>query len=566
MMKKKILIILLVIITGFAFVKTNDNFSDHYFQISKNLDIYFTLMQELDLYYVDEINPEELVKTSIDKMLETLDPYTVFIPESKMEDYKFMTTGQYGGVGALIKKKGDYIMITDPYYGWPAQQAGLISGDIIIKIDGKSIKGKSVSDVSELLKGEPGTEVTLTIKRIGVEKPLEFKIKRKKIKIPSVPYAGILKDSIGYIKLTSFTLGSGDEVKTALTKLKNEHPGLKGVILDLRGNPGGLLIEAINVANIFIDKNKEIVSTKGKVKQWNRTYKTSNSAIDDSIPLVLLVDGGSASASEIVSGSIQDYDRGVLVGQRTFGKGLVQTTRDLSYNTKLKLTTAKYYIPSGRCIQAIDYSHKDKNGKATLVPDSLRKEFNTKNGRKVYDGKGIVPDLVIDLPDFPNYVGALINKDAIFNYASLFYTRKKHIQPPESFSISDSILKDFKHYLDTINFTYECETEKQLDKIEKIAKNEKYYDALKDDIKQIKSKLQEDRKNDFNKHKSIISQILEQEIIGRYYYQKGKIKTFLKYDPETEEAIKILTDTSLYHKFLNPTYTPGTDTLKISHF
>ena len=565
-MKKKILIILLVIVSGFAFVGTRDDFSDHYFQISKNLDIYFTLMQELDLYYVDDINPENLVKTSIDKMLETLDPYTVFIPESKMEDYKFMTTGQYGGVGALIKKKGDYIMITDPYYGWPAQQAGIIAGDIILKVDGKSIKGKSVSDVSELLKGEPGTELTLTIKRIGVKKPLEFKLTRKKIKIPSVPYYGMLKDSIGYIKLTSFTLGSGDEVKTALTKLKARHPGLKGVILDLRGNPGGLLIEAINVANIFIDKGKEIVSTKGKVKQWNRTYRTPAASVDDSIPVALLVDGGSASASEIVSGSIQDYDRGVLIGQRTFGKGLVQTTRDLSYNTKLKLTTAKYYIPSGRCIQAIDYSHKDKNGKAVTIPDSLIKEYKTIHGRKVYDGKGIVPDLVIDLPDFPNYVIALINKDAIFNYASLFYTRKKHILPPENFSITDSILNDFKHYLDTINFTYECETEKQLEKIEKTAKEEKYYDALKDNIAQIKKQLQEDRKNDFNKHKTIISQILEQEIVGRYYYQKGKLQTFLKYDPETEEAIKVLTDTSLYHKFLDPSYKPGTDTLKITHY
>lgn len=565
-MKKKILIILLVIVSGFAFIKSHDDFSDHYFQISKNLDIYFTLMQELDLYYVDDINPEKLVKTSIDKMLETLDPYTVFIPESKMEDYKFMTTGQYGGVGALIKKKGDYIMITDPYYGWPAQQAGIIAGDIILKVNGKSIKGKSVSDVSELLKGEPETELTLTIKRIGVKKPLEFKLTRKKIKIPSVPYYGMLKDSVGYIKLTSFTLGSGDEVKTALTKLKAKHPGLKGIILDLRGNPGGLLIEAINVANVFIDKGKEIVSTKGKVKQWNRTYKTPSTAVDDSIPVALLVDGGSASASEIVSGSIQDYDRGVLIGQRTFGKGLVQTTRDLSYNTKLKLTTAKYYIPSGRCIQAIDYSHKDKNGKAITIPDSLIKEYKTIHGRKVYDGKGIVPDLVIDLPEFPNYVAALINKDAIFNYASLFYTRKKHILPPEKFSITDSILNDFKHYLDTINFTYECQTEKQLEKVEKTAKKEKYYEALKDNIALIKKQLQEDRKNDFNKHKTIISQILEQEISGRYFYQKGKLKTFLKYDPETKEAIKVLTDTSLYHKFLNSSYKPGTDTLKITHF
>jgi len=376
----------------------------------------------------------------------------------------------------------------------------------------------------------------------------------------------MVRDSVGYIKLTSFTLGCSDEVKSALKKLKENHPELKGVILDLRGNPGGLLIEAINVANIFIDKDKEIVSTKGKVKQWNRTYKTPVEAMDDSIPLVILVDDGSASASEIVSGSIQDYDRGVLIGQRTFGKGLVQTTRDLSYNTKLKLTTAKYYIPSGRCIQALDYSHKDKKGKATAIPDSLIKEFKTMKGRPVYDGKGIVPDLVIDLPDFPNYVASLIRQDAIFNYASLFYTKKKKIAEPDKFTVTDSILEDFKHYLDTTDFSYECNTEKEIEKLEKTAKNEKHYNALKDELSKMREKLKQDRKNDFDKHKLIISKILEQEILGRYFYQKGKLISFLKYDPETKEATKVISDTSLYNKFLAPNYKPGTDTLKVMHY
>ncbi len=563
---KKYIAIFLIILGTLAFVGTKDTISDHYFQISKNLDIYFTLLQELDLYYVDEINPEQLVKTSIDKMLETLDPYTVFYPESKLEDYKFMTTGQYGGIGALISKKGEHITISDPYEGWPAQKSGLISGDIILEIDGKSVKGKSVSDVSDLLKGEPGTTVTLKIKRYGKKEPLTFKIKREKIKIAAVPYYGMLNNGVGYIKLRSFTLGCGDEVRTALKKLKAENPQIKGIIFDLRGNPGGLLTEAINVANVFIPVNKKIVATKGKVKQWNRVYKTPSNSLDDSIHLVLLVDDGSASASEIVSGSIQDYDRGILMGQRTFGKGLVQTTRDLSYNTKLKLTTAKYYIPSGRCIQALDYSHKDKEGHATSIPDSLIKEFKTQKGRKVFDGKGILPDIVIELPEFPNYVIELIKQDAFFNYATLFYTRVKHIPEPPEFEITDSIMNDFKNYLDTIHFTYECSTEKELNKLEKTAKNEKYYHALQKDIEEIHKKLREDRKKDFEKHRKLIKQILEQEIAGRYYYQKGKLKAFLKYDPETEEAIKILSDSTLYNKYLTTSYTPGNDTLKVKKY
>ena len=563
---KKYIVIFLIIISSLAFVKTKDKISDHFFEISKNLDIYFTLLQELDLYYVDEINPEKLVKTSIDKMLSTLDPYTIFYPESKLEDYKFMTTGQYGGIGALIKKKGDYIVITDPYEGWPAQKSGIISGDMIIEINGKSIKGKSVSDISDLLKGEPGTIVTLKIKRYGKKSPITFKIKREKIKIKAVSYYGLLKNNIGYIKLRSFTMNCSEEIKNALKELKNKNPSLKGIVLDLRSNPGGLLSEAINIANIFLPINKEIVSTKGKVKQWNRTYKTRFEALDDSIPLVILVDESSASASEIVAGSIQDYDRGVIIGQRTFGKGLVQTTRDLSYNTKLKLTTAKYYIPSGRCIQAIDYYHKNKEGKAQAIPDSLIKEFRTKKGRKVFDGKGILPDIIFEMPDFPNYVISLINKDVFFNYATLFYTRVKNIPEPSKFTVTDSILNDFKNYLDTINFNYECKTEKELQNLEKIAKKEKYYDALKQNIDQMHKKLKEDRKKDFDKNKNIIKQILEQEIVGRYYYQKGKIQSFLKYDYETKEAIKILSDTSLYNKYLKTTYTPGNDTLKIEKY
>jgi len=390
---------IVLVLSGFVLV----SFDNDDFEIVKNLDIYYTLFRELNLIYVDETDAGKLVKTSIDQMLKSLDPYTVYIPESKLEDYKFMTTGQYGGIGALIRNSGDFTLIAEPYEDSPAMKAGLKAGDIIIEVDKKSIKGKDSDEISEVLKGQPNTPVDLLIERPGEENKFTKTLIREEIKIKSVPYFDMLNEEIGYISLSQFTMNCSNDVKEALIDLK-ENRNAKSIILDLRSNPGGLLMEAVKIANLFVEKDQEIVSTKGKVKQWNKTYKSTMPAYDSEIPIIVLVNSGSASASEIVSGAIQDLDRGVIVGQRTFGKGLVQATRDLSYNSKLKVTTAKYYIPSGRCIQALDYSNRNDDGSVGKIADSIITQFSTKNGRKVYDGGGIMPDIITEPKTISNII------------------------------------------------------------------------------------------------------------------------------------------------------------------
>ncbi|MEC8273698.1 MAG: S41 family peptidase, partial [Bacteroidota bacterium] len=408
-------------------------FVDNFFEISKNLDIFSSLYKELNIYYVDETDAGELMKTGIDAMLESLDPYTTYIPESDKEDFEFMTTGQYGGIGAIITKNGDWVYVSEPYEGFPADKAGLIAGDKFVEIAGESAKNKSTEDVSKVLKGEPNTAVKVLIEREGLAKPFEVEIIREEIKLNSVPYYGLISDSIGYIKTRSFTRNISREVIDAYKdmNIKND---LKGLVLDLRGNPGGLLNEAISMANIFIDRGKEIVFTKGKIKDWDKSYKARNEAIDTEIPLVVLINRSSASASEIVSGAIQDFDRGVVIGQRSFGKGLVQQTRKLSYNAQLKLTTAKYYIPSGRCIQALDYSNRDEDGSVGKVPDSLRTEFKTLvNERSVFDGGGITPDIIIEQDKFSNILRSLVSKRHIFNFANQYRRNNESIDDAKSF-------------------------------------------------------------------------------------------------------------------------------------
>jgi len=552
--KRWTLFLLIALFGFFAFQPSGDDNTD--FEIAKNLDIYYTLFRELDLFYVDPIDPGKLVKTSIDKMLSTLDPYTVYIPESKMEDYQFMTTGQYGGIGALIQKKGDYLMISEPYEGFPAQKNGLKAGDIMLEINGKSIKNYSITQVSELLKGEPKSEVEIKVKReYPAEKIFTVKFARQKVKINSVPYYGMLDSATAYIKLNQFTAGAGEEVKQALLKLKDEFQP-KQLVFDLRGNPGGLLIEAINVVNIFVPKGKEIVSTKGKVASWNRDYKTPSTPVDTNIRIVVLVDRGSASASEIVSGAIQDLDRGVILGQRSYGKGLVQTTRDLSYNSKLKVTTAKYYIPSGRCIQALDYSHRNPDGSVGKIPDSLISEFKTSIGRKVYDGGGILPDVHYDVPKYTTFVQSLVLENAVFNFSTYFASQIDSIAPPDKFNLPDSTLKSFSKFLEKMNFTYQSETEQAVNKLEKISKKEKYFDSIEDDIKKLQNELKEDRQKDLDKNKTDIRNFLEEEICSRFYYQKGRIQSFLSHDGEIKKAISILNDTAYYHHILSPGYVP----------
>ena len=546
-LKIKVLIatVLLATIVGFV------TFDEENFQIAKNLDIYHTLFRELNLYYVDEIDPGDLIKTSIDEMLSSLDPYTVYIPESNIEDFKFMTTGQYGGIGALIRNSDDYVMITEPYEGFPAQKAGLKAGDKIVKIDGKDVKGKKSADISELLKGEPNTEIKLSILRPGQDKIIKKSVIREKIKINSVPYSGMINDSIGYLRLSSFTENCGQEVKDAFLKLKREHH-MKALVFDLRGNPGGLLHEAVNVANIFVPKGQDIVSTKGKVKQWNRTYKAMKDPIDTEIPIAVLVNSGSASASEIVSGVMQDLDRGVIVGTRTFGKGLVQTTRDLSYNSKLKITTAKYYIPSGRCIQALDYTHRNEDGSVGRIPDSLISEFKTKAGRKVYDGGGVKPDIEVEMPTLGRITVSLYAKQLIFDFATQFALKHDSIAGPEEFRVSDAIYQDFVDFLADKDYNYTLESEEAINKLEKTVKKEKYDQLVADELTVLRKKLAHDKSKDLKMFKDEISDLLREEIVSRYYYQTGRAKASIINDPVVEKAVSVLQNTKQYNQLLNP--------------
>ncbi|MDH5399133.1 MAG: S41 family peptidase, partial [Cyclobacteriaceae bacterium] len=447
-----------------AFASPNEK----YFEIAKNLDIFATLFKEVNAYYVDEIDPADLVKTGIDAMLHSLDPYTSYIPEEEIESFRTMTTGQYAGIGAMISNIKGRVFITMPYEGFAAHRAGLKVGDEIIKIDEVDIEGTSVSTVSKLLKGQIRTDVSLIIKRTGVKEPLTFHLKREKIEISNVPYFGMVNDLTGYIKLEDFTVGAGREVKDALLDLKMK--GVKNIILDLRGNPGGLLSEAVNVSNVFIPKGSEVVSTKGKIKEWNKTYKALNNPGDIEIPLIVLTDEGSASAAEIVSGVIQDYDRGLLVGRKTFGKGLVQTTRPLTYNSQLKVTTAKYYIPSGRCIQAIDYSHRDKFGHAEKIPDSLQIKFKTQNGRMVYDGSGLAPDVSLDMEYMAPITSKLVFSGIIFMYANEFYATHENIPAARDFRLTDKDYSAFVEWLKDKDYSYITKVEESVRELESSAK------------------------------------------------------------------------------------------------
>jgi carboxyl-terminal processing protease len=520
------------------------------FKLVKSLEIYYSLFRELNLFYVDKTNPETLVENSINGMLKELDPYTTFIPESDRENFNFMTTGEYGGIGSLIRRNGDYAIIAEPYENFPAARGGLRAGDTILAINGESMKNMEISQISEKLKGTPNTQVTLTLRRYGVPEPFDVSLTREKITISNVPYYGMLNDHIGYIRLSNFTTGAAQETKEALLNLK-KNPSLNAVVLDIRGNPGGLLIEAVDVANIFVPQGREIVSTKGRVKQWDQQYNTRFMPVDTSIFLGVLVSRGSASASEIVAGSLQDLDRAVIIGQRTFGKGLVQTTRDLSYNAKLKVTTAKYYIPSGRCIQALDYSHRNPDGSVGHIPDSLISEYLTLHGRKVYDGGGIEPDFKTDPETLSQISVALITQNLIFDYATVYAAIHDSIPPVDQFELSDQDYTGFKKMVTSDNFSYETNSEEALKKLIETAKQEKYYDPAKDDFNDLEHKLAHNNMKDLNTFQKEIKQLLKEEIAVRYYYQKGRVRSAIENDPEVLEAMDVLTQPDLYLSTLN---------------
>ncbi len=531
-----------------AFKPTNN------FEISKNLEIFTTLYKELNTYYVDELEPNEVMRNGIDAMLGQLDPYTNFISEAEMEGYKMQTTGKYGGIGALIRNANDKIVVAEPYKDYPADRAGLKAGDEVLQVDGQTITGKSVDDISKVLKGAPGTSVIIKVKRMQADasyKEITVTLTREEIKIKNVPYYGMINNNIAYIKLLHFTENAGKDVADALESLKKTHD-VKGVVFDLRGNPGGLLNEAVNVSNVFIDKNEEIVSTRGKNEDWDKVFKTLNQPVDTKLPLVVLTSRGSASASEIVSGSIQDLDRGVIVGQKTYGKGLVQTTRDLSYNTKLKLTTAKYYIPSGRCIQSLDYSHRNDDGSVGTVPDSLKTEFKTKNGRSVWDGGGIDPDVLVEHHDLSNIALSLLSKNLIFDYATLFSSQNTTMPSAKDFTVNEATFDAFVAYLKYKDYDYQTESEKALDELKKNAEKEKYFDALSADYDEMKALLAHDKEQDLYTFKEEIMDLLTREIVGRFYYQEGIIEASFKSDKDILRALELFNNPAEYSALLLP--------------
>jgi carboxyl-terminal processing protease len=536
-------------VAGLGILAFNEN--DKYFQIAKNLDIFAAFYRELNTYYVDDLSPEQVMHKGIEAMLEETDPYTDFVPEENLDDLKFMATGRYGGVGASINTSGDSTVITDIYEGSPMHKAGVKPGDILLSLDNKPTRGMDQEEISRMLKGTAGTALSMVLKNPSTGVETTKKIVREEINVRPVSYSGIVSNDVGYIKMVQFTENSGAQVQMAYEKLKQEHPGLKGVILDLRSNPGGLLDEAVAVSNIFIDKNKLVVSTKGKVKNWDREYKTTQPAVDVNIPLVVLTNRSSASASEIVAGAVQDLDRGLVVGQRSFGKGLVQTTRPLPYNAKLKVTTAKYYTPSGRCIQAIDYSHRNEEGEVDYVPDSLRRSFTTLSGRKVKDGGGIEPDAQVE-PVFLSQVAiTLLRKQYIFDYATEYYYAHPKISGAGDFSLSEDDFNDFVRFLDGKDYSYKTHSEEALENFQVAARKEKYYDAASKEFDALQQKIKHDKKQDLLKNKTEIKRLLEEEIVNRYYLQKGRIERSLAWDNEVNEAAALFHSPARYQQLLH---------------
>lgn len=540
------LLIIFLLVTSIALT----GFTTRNFEIAKNLDIFTSLFRELVMNYVDDVNPSEIVKTGIDEMLYSLDPYTNFIPESQIEDVRFMTTGQYGGIGALIHRRGEYVYISEPYQGFPAYKAGLLAGDKILEINGQSVVSLDEDQVRLLLQGQPGTSLVLLIEREGESRPLSKSLQREVVTIDNIPYFGMLDEHTGYIKLIGFTQHAGREVREAYNKLKNDND-LRQIVLDLRGNGGGLLHEAVNITNLFVEKNKLVVSTQGRIAERNTTHRTLNDPIDLEIPLVVLVDRHSASASEIVAGAIQDFDRGVVLGQRTFGKGLVQNVVPLSYNTQLKVTVAKYYIPSGRCIQAIDYAQRRDDGSVDFIPDSLKVPFTTLNGRTVYDGGGIEPDVEVPLSPFSQITTALITQFMIFDYANYFHRNNESIPAAEKFEITNAIYQDFTEFLNRKGFNYTTESERRLERLKQATRQESYYESLEAEFEQLRTVLLHNKDEDLVTFRGEIAMLLKEEIAARYYYQKGRVLANLASDPDVEETLKLFANKDRYHATLN---------------
>ena len=529
----------LAVTFGVAAAVTPDH--GRFFEISKNLEVFTNLYKELNTYYVDDVDPAILMRVGIDAMVESLDPYTNYISESEVEGFRLMTEGRYNGLGADFVRIDDKVVLFEVQAASPAVKAGLKAGDILLTVDGNSIAGKNLEQVNEFLKGFPGTEVDLKLDRPGVG-PTTVTVTRAEVNLPNVPYSGVIRDGIAYVALTQFTSDAGANVERALLEVKEANPDLKGIVLDLRGNPGGLLTEAVNVTNIFVPKGESVVTTKGKVKEWNRTFKTLKNPSFPDMPVAVLVNGRSASASEIVAGALQDLDRGVLVGQRSFGKGLVQHTKDVGYNSRLKLTTAKYYIPSGRCIQGVEYA----NGEPVDIPDNQRTKFKTVAGRTVLDGGGVKPDLVVDRDASSNILEVLEKNYIVFDYATQYAIKHEEIGPVDQFQFTDWAA--FVAFLEKRDFDYDTPAEKKVRELGEQAETDHYLD--KADIQALQTKIQAAKRAELEQYREAITDLIEKEIASRYYLQEGRIRIGLRNDPEVVEAVEVLLNDSKYKGLL----------------
>ena len=544
-----IAVIVLIAVAFFGFKKGDDR----NFQIAKNLDIFNAIVKELDMFYVDTIDPNKTIREGIDNMLYSLDPYTVYYPENDQDELEMMVKGSYGGIGSLIRynPKLQYTVIAEPYEGMPAAASGLKAGDILLEIDGKDLKNNS--DVSTLLRGQVGTSFKLKVQRPGVKEPLEFTIVRRSIQMPTIPYYGIMEGQVGYINLSSFSGTPSKDFKNAFLDLKKQ--GATSLVIDLRNNGGGLLDQAVEIVNFFVPRGKTIVTTKGKIKQASNTYKTLREPLDTDIPIAVLVNSGTASSSEILSGSLQDLDRAVIVGNRTYGKGLVQVPRSLPYGGNLKITTSKYYIPSGRCVQAIDYAHRNEDGSVARIPDSLTTVFHTAAGREVRDGGGVSPDVEVKQERLPNILYYLVRDNLIFDYATDFCLKHPVIASAEKFELTDADYTDFKNKVKGADFKYDQQSEKILKTLKEAAEFEGYMKEASAEFKALENKLTHNLDRDLDYFSKDIKEMIAEEIIKRYYYQRGAIIQQLKGDNELDEAVKILTNPERYQQILSVTAT-----------
>ena len=562
-MRIRILQLIMLLALPFTQITAQED-KDHNFNVGKNMQVFNEIYNYLDLMYVDTLNADEVVGTAINSMLRSLDPYTVYYPEDQVKNLRTMITGRYVGIGAVIRynQKLKRVVIDEPYAGNPAAEVGLKKGDIILSIDDSTMVGKDDIYVSSHLRGDPGTTFVLKIKRPSTGKVMNFTIKRRSVELPSIPFYGLNGDGIGYLNLSSFTEGCAKDVRRALVEMKQK--GMKGFVLDLRGNGGGSLSEAVDIVNMLVPKGITLVKTRGKLKRANRDYTTTVEPIDSVMPVVVLVNGESASASEITSGSLQDLDRAVILGTRTYGKGLVQLSVDLSYNGQLKLTTGKYYIPSGRCIQAINYKHA-RGGYTEHIPDSLTKVFHTVGGREVRDGGGIKPDIVVRPDSLPNIayyltVNGLDSTEVLLDYEIDYIASHPTIAPAADFEISDADYEDFKHRVIESGFTYDPESERALKSLKKIVQFEGYYDDAKTEFENLEKKLKHDIARDLDMHRDVLKQIISSDIVAAYYFQSGAIENSLKHDKQVKEAFNLIKDTDKYKSVLDGTYKPADDT------